>query len=129
MVLLSLGLSGVACIWVIAPNVLQTLFGVDYNVGAAPTIMILASVCMLFEALKLHHFDVPFLLKNNTFFQIPINAGGALLNLALLFIFIPYYGLVGAVYSVLANFRFYNARDIFYGAKIYGVANRGEGDS
>lgn len=102
--LVALGIPAVFGIWVIAPNALETLFGIQYATGYAPLIALIASLCMFFEAIKLHHLDIPFLLSQRTRIQIPLNGVGAAFNILLLLVLIPEFGLLGGALSALATF-------------------------
>jgi len=102
--LVAIGASGMGCIWVIAPNALETLFGAQYSIAPAPLIMTIASICMVLEAMKIHHFDVSLLLTRKTFYQIPINAFAAMLNFILLLLLVGKLGISGAAYSALFTF-------------------------
>ena len=56
--------------------------------------------------LKTHHFDYIFLLKEKTKFSFYILLLGSAINIVLNIIMIPYFGLIGALYSTFLAYLF-----------------------
>ena len=61
-------------------------------------------IIFLFWGFKIYHFDYYFHLKEKTRYQMYILFFGSIINLLMNFIFIPYWGILGAAYSTLFSY-------------------------
>lgn len=102
--LCAIGFSGVSGLFAVAPNALETMFGVVYVQDGAILIMGIASLCMFLESIKSLHFDLAFMLTEHTVLQIPINGACFIINLILLFVLVPKFGIIGAASAALITF-------------------------
>ena len=84
---------------VVARPLLWTLFGPDYVDGTGAFRLLILSIGLIF----LHgHLHSTFLVRDQTFKQMLIIAGGTALNIVLNFLLIPAWGIAGAAASTVA---------------------------
>lgn len=101
--LLAIGLPGACGLGLVAGDSLRLLFGPEYVVGPGSTIAAVAAFCMLIEAIRLHHLDVSFMLRQDNRAQILINGVGCLGNAVACLTLIPVYGTLGAAVIALVT--------------------------
>src|SRR5213592_816468 len=86
-------------VMVVAKPLLWTLFGPDYVDGTTAFRLLILSIGLIF----LHgHLQNIFLVRDQTFKQMLIIAGGTALNIVLNFLLIPAWGIAGAAASTVA---------------------------
>jgi O-antigen/teichoic acid export membrane protein len=88
---------------VLANSISSSILGAEFSRKAADIIPIVA-ISVLLQGMKSYYFDLSFQLGKKTNLQIwPVFAGG-LINIILNLLFIPVYGVKGAVYATLVSY-------------------------
>lgn len=101
--LLTVGLPATAGLFLLAEPLARVVVSPEFS-AAAGTVIPWIAVAALLHGIKAFWVDVAFQLADDTRLQAWVMAGAALLNVLLNLLFIPWFGLVGAVWSTVIVF-------------------------
>lgn len=87
----------------LAPQIVALMLGESFHEGAEQLVPWVA-VAIFMSCIRAFYFDLAFQLSEKTLYQVWINGGAALVNVALNLLFIPAFGLVGAAYATLISY-------------------------
>lgn len=103
--LITFGLPIAFGVGVLASDIAEIIFGVDYRQDAA-LIMPWLAAAIFIAAFKSYFFDLIFLLFHSTKYLVLISILMATLNIALNFLLLPKYGIIAAAWTTLFTFSF-----------------------
>lgn len=98
--LLMVGLPATVGLAVLAPNISAVLVGAEFESAARVIIPGIAAAALI-AGLKAFYLDLAFQLRGNTIVQVWVLLATALLNIGLNVLFIPVWGIIGAVYATV----------------------------
>lgn len=98
---LLVGLPATVGLSMLAPNIAAVMIGDEFQ-AAATMVIPGITIAALLAGLKAFYLDLAFQLRGNTIVQVWILLITAVLNIGLNVVFIPWMGLLGAVYSAVA---------------------------
>ncbi|WP_087974157.1 oligosaccharide flippase family protein [Oceanobacillus rekensis] len=101
--LLIIGLPAFAGLTLLSDSVAIVLLGEDFS-KQSDWLMPIIGLAILFSCIKGYYFNIPFILKKETKFQLNISIVGAILNVTCNLIMIPLYGIMGAALATLLTF-------------------------
>lgn len=101
--LIAVGLPVTSGFALLSPNIAAAFLGPEFR-GYAADLMPWVIFGALLAGIKSYYFDLSFQLGRRTIMQVWVTLAAAVLNVALNFWWIPFFGIMGAAYSTVAAF-------------------------
>jgi O-antigen/teichoic acid export membrane protein len=106
---------------VLAPQIVALMLGEAFHAGATQLVPWVA-LAIFMCCIRAFHFDLAFQLSEKTFYQVWINGGAALVNVALNLLLIPAFGLVGAAYATVIAYGVALALSVLLGRRLFAIS-------
>ena len=118
--LVGIGLPVAAAVGVLASDISEIIFGIEYRHDAA-TIMPWLAAAIFVGTFKSYYLDMVFHLRRTTKYQVYIAISMASINIVLNLLLLPRYGVVAAAWSTLAAFTFGALASWIIGSFVYAL--------
>lgn len=106
---------------VLAPQIVALMLGEAFRAGATQLVPWVA-LAVFMSCIRAFHFDLAFQLSEKTLYQVWINGGAALVNVALNLLLIPAFGLMGAAYATVVAYGVALALSMLLGRPLFAIS-------
>lgn len=106
---------------VLAPQIVALMLGEAFRAGATQLVPWVA-LAVFMSCVRAFHFDLAFQLSEKTLYQVWINGGAALVNVALNLLLIPAFGLMGAAYATVIAYGVALALSVLLGRPLFAIS-------
>lgn len=106
---------------VLAPQIVALMLGEAFRAGATQLVPWVA-LAVFMSCIRAFHFDLAFQLSEKTLYQVWINGGAALVNVALNLLLIPAFGLMGAAYATVIAYGVALALSVLLGRPLFAIS-------
>ncbi|WP_419308107.1 oligosaccharide flippase family protein [Chromohalobacter israelensis] len=105
----------------LAPQIVALMLGEAFRAGASQLLPWVA-LAVFMSCLRAFHFDLAFQLSEKTIYQVWINGGSALVNVALNLLLIPAFGLLGAAYATVIAYGVALVLSVLLGRRLFAIS-------